>query len=118
MTVAQEYYDLTLRPVTPKIEAWLSRLVERFGDVGVSRALEWEAERGEFHGLLGRVQDRLVASEKLASTSPTFVDRDWLLAIAKGESDWPAMPYAWSMSTLTREEWEVVAPALGMTLKP
>lgn len=81
---AQAYWRATLRQITPRVAEWLEELVEACGEEAVVEAIEAEASRGDHARLLGRVRERL-AREQPHLEGWRRIDRDELLAVARGE---------------------------------
>lgn len=108
MNATRTWGTLTGRTVTPKTQNWIADLVERFGDDEVAAAIEAEAraQPTKMGSLLPRARDRLARLALADRDAPVFVDRDWLMAIVRGERLAPEGRYYYDSSALDRAEYD------------
>lgn len=108
---SQTYYELTARPITPKMQTWLYELIERFGDERVVAAMRSLAGTGDIDKLLERVRKTLATEDaRHAAVAPIELDRDQLMAVVRGEAPEPTPPYTYDWHGLTHDEYtEVIA---------
>lgn len=108
---SQTYYELTARPITPKMQTWLYELIERFGDERVVAAMRSLAGSGDIDKLLERVRKTLATEDaRRGAAMPTEVERDQLMAIVRGQTAPPAGAWIYDTRALTKDEYtEVLA---------
>jgi hypothetical protein len=107
MRATKAWADVTGRPISVKTHEWINDLVDRWGDERVADAVEAEARANptKLGTLLTRTRDRLAAEDLRVEQTPTFVDRDWLMAIVHGERLEPEGRYYYDAARLSADEY-------------
>src|SRR5574343_1745941 len=110
MKATRTYGEVTARSISAKTHEWLADPVERFGDDEVSAAIIAEAATGTpMDRIIGQVRDRLAAAAaRRGTTNPTFVGRDRLLGIVRGDGRAPDGPWIYETRDLDRSEYDEV----------